>query len=54
MCYQHISFHFKVGILSFGALAGCELGYPSGQILVHNYISWIQAVTGVAFSGKVG
>ena len=21
----------KVGILAFGALAGCELGYPSGQ-----------------------
>ena len=26
--------HFQVGILSFGALAGCEKGYPSGQVFV--------------------
>ena len=25
-------FFFQVGILSFGALAGCEKGYPSGQV----------------------
>ena len=24
--------YFQVGILSFGALAGCEKGYPSGQV----------------------
>ena len=26
-------FSFQVGILSFGALAGCEKGYPSGQVI---------------------
>lgn len=46
--------YVQVGVLSFGALAGCELGYPSVQMLVHRYIPWIQAVTGVAFSGVVG
>ena len=24
----------QVGILSFGALAGCEKGYPSGQVMI--------------------
>merc|ERR1712106_521361 len=41
--------YVQVGILSFGAQAGCEQGYPSGQVLVHKYIDWIQSVTGVAF-----
>jgi len=44
----------QVGILSFGALAGCEKGYPSGQVLVHKYIDWIQAITGIAFGGSSG
>ena len=26
--------YFQVGILSFGALAGCEKGYPSGQVSI--------------------
>jgi len=46
--------YVQVGILSFGALAGCEKGYPSGQVLVHKYIDWIQAVTGIAFGGTSG
>jgi len=44
----------QVGILSFGALAGCEKGYPSGQVLVHKYIDWIQAITGIAFGAVFG
>jgi len=43
--------YVQVGILSFGALAGCEKGYPSGQVLVHKYIDWIQSITGIAFGG---
>ena len=46
--------YVQVGILAFGALAGCELGYPSGQVLVHKYIDWIQAVTGIAFGAQLG
>ena len=44
----------QVGILAFGALAGCEKGYPSGQVLVHKYIDWIQAVTEIAFGSQAG
>lgn len=44
----------KVGILAFGALAGCELGYPSGQVLVHKFIDWIQVVTNIAFGARFG
>merc|ERR1719193_165571 len=44
----------QVGILAFGALAGCELGYPSGQVLVHKYIDWIQLITGIAFGSHTG
>lgn len=46
--------YVQVGILSFGALAGCEKGYPSGQVLVHKYIDWIQAITGIAFGAVFG
>merc|ERR1711892_570278 len=46
--------YVQVGILSFGALEGCEKGYPSGQVLVHKYIDWIQSVTGVAFGTSSG
>ena len=37
----------QVGIVSFGASNGCEDGYPSGQVLVHKFIDWIQHVTGL-------
>jgi len=46
--------YVQVGILSFRAPAGCEKGYPSGQVLVHKYIDWIQSVTGVAFGAASG
>lgn len=46
--------YVQVGILSFGALAGCEKGYPSGQVLVHKYIDWIQSITGIAFGTSQG
>lgn len=46
--------YVQVGILSFGALAGCEKGYPIGQVLVHKYIDWIQAITGIAFGAVFG
>lgn len=46
--------YVQVGILSFGALAGCEDGYPSGQVLVHKYIDWIQSITGLAFGAHFG
>ena len=39
----------QVGIVSFGAVNGCEDGYPSGQVLVHKYIDWIQHITGLEF-----
>lgn len=32
-----------VGVISFIANAGCELGYPVGFTRVTNYISWIQS-----------
>jgi len=46
--------YVQVGILAFGALAGCEIGYPSGQVLVHKYIDWIQLITGIAFGSHTG
>ena len=46
--------YVQVGILAFGALAGCEKGYPSGQVLVHKYIDWIQAITEIAFGNQAG
>lgn len=46
--------YVQVGILAFGALAGCELDYPSGQVLVHKYIDWIQLITGIAFGSRTG
>ena len=39
---------FQVGIVSFGG-GICEEGYPSGQVLVHKFSDWIEAVTGLKF-----
>ena len=39
--------YVQVGIVSFGASNGCEDGYPSGQVLVHKFIDWIQHITGL-------
>ena len=44
----------QVGIIAFGAAAGCDLGYPSGQTLVHKFIDWIQSVTNIAFGHNMG
>ena len=38
----------QVGIVSFGG-GICEEGYPSGQVLVHKFSDWIEAVTGLTF-----
>ena len=32
LAQKGLNSHLQVGILSFGALAGCEKGYPSGQV----------------------
>jgi secreted trypsin-like serine protease len=39
----------QVGIVSFGAAAGCQLGYPAGFTRVTSYLSWISAITGLRF-----
>jgi len=41
-------FYVQVGIVSFGG-GICEEGYPSGQVLVHKFSDWIEAVTGLTF-----
>ena len=42
--------YVQVGIVSFGAVSACTDGYPSGQVLVHKYISWIQHITGLVIA----
>ena len=37
----------QVGIVSFGASAGCEVGYPAGLTRVEAYLEWICQETGV-------
>ena len=37
----------QVGIVSFGASAGCEVGYPAGLTRVEAYLDWICQETGV-------
>jgi len=37
----------QVGIVSFGAAAGCELGYPVGFTRVTSFLSWISETTGI-------
>ena len=36
----------QVGITSFGASAGCEVGYPAGFTRVECYLDWIKSETG--------
>jgi secreted trypsin-like serine protease len=37
----------QVGIVSFGAVAGCQLGYPVGFTRVTSYLNWIESNTGI-------
>jgi secreted trypsin-like serine protease len=37
----------QVGIVSFGAEIGCELGFPAAFTRVTSYLSWIQSVIGI-------
>jgi len=39
----------EVGIVSFGAAAGCTLGYPVAFTRVTSYLSWISSNTGLSF-----
>jgi len=39
----------QVGIVSFGAAAGCTLGYPAAFTRVTSFLSWISANTGLIF-----
>ncbi|XP_071514642.1 uncharacterized protein [Panulirus ornatus] len=40
----------QVGVLAFGAAYGCEVGFPSGNVLLPLYIDWIAFVTGFDYS----
>ncbi|XP_069990295.1 ovochymase-1-like isoform X2 [Penaeus vannamei] len=40
----------QVGVLAFGAAYGCEVGYPSGNVLLPLYVGWLEYVTGFDFS----
>merc|ERR1712127_584852 len=37
----------QVGIVSFGASAGCEVGYPAGYTRTEYYLDWIKSETGM-------
>ena len=39
--HLQLKFRFQVGILSFGALAGCEKGYPSGQVYMYFFYIYL-------------
>ncbi|CAL4060125.1 unnamed protein product, partial [Meganyctiphanes norvegica] len=39
----------QVGVLAFGAAYGCEVGYPSGNVMLPFYMDWIEFVTGFNF-----
>jgi len=40
----------QVGIVSFGAVEGCELEYPVGFTRVTSYLNWIETNTGISLS----
>ena len=39
----------QVGLTSFGAKAGCELGYPAAFTRLTSYLDWIKANTGISY-----
>jgi secreted trypsin-like serine protease len=40
--------YILVGIVSFGAAAGCELGYPTVFTRVSSFLNWITSNTGIS------
>jgi len=38
----------QIGVVSFGAAAGCHLGFPSGYMRTANFVAWIATNTGIA------
>lgn len=41
--YYHSAARIVVGIVSYGAAVGCELGYPGVYTRVTSYIAWIDS-----------
>ena len=39
----------QVGVVSFGAAAGCTRGFPVGFARVTSFLTWISSVTGLSF-----
>jgi len=39
----------QVGVVSFGAAAGCQRGFPVGFARVTSFLAWISSVTGLSF-----
>jgi secreted trypsin-like serine protease len=39
----------EVGVVSFGAAAGCQRGFPFGFARVTSFLIWISSVTGLSF-----
>ncbi|XP_021928759.1 brachyurin-like [Zootermopsis nevadensis] len=37
----------QIGVVSFGAAAGCELGYPDGFARVTSFLDWIETNSGI-------
>ena len=39
----------QVGVVSFGAAAGCQRGFPVGLARVTSFLDWISNNTGLSF-----
>ena len=39
----------QIGVVSFGAATGCELGYPSVFARVTSFLEWIRTNTGISY-----
>jgi secreted trypsin-like serine protease len=51
LVYQEDDGNFiQVGIVSFAAAAGCQLGYPVGFTRVTSFLSWISSNTGISIN----
>ena len=40
----------EVGVVSFGAAAGCQRGFPVGFARVTSFLNWISSATGLSFN----